>query len=478
MLICSVSQVFVTRRKIPQSSLLLGYFLYAAFEQSFWSVQQTEVQPHCVFRPGNVADISAAIRTVRQTQCTFAVRSGGHAAFAGASNTPNGLTIDLRGLNKVKLSDDDTIAHIGTGNTWYEVYTALQPSNLMVIGGRVAAIGVGGLTTGGGISFFSGLHGWACDNVQNYEMVSVSGDILQVNISSYPDLYFALRGGGPNFGIVTRFDLFTYPLPQGLMWGGSLVYLMNYSSSILTAFIELGVNAPSDPNAALIIAYAYYEGQYLATADLEYAKPLADPAIFDDFKAVPSLQDTTGIKTQADITIEFNQLNPSGLRETYWTATYQLNYTMASYIVDIFVEETNVVANATGILPTYVLQVITTNQLSHMSKYGGNAFGLSTNEPLILLDLTYMWESAADDERILQACKNIVERTVTKSREWGLGEEYLYMNYASQFQDVVPSYGKENHERLFEVARKYDPERVFQKLQPGYFKLNGSPKRR
>ena len=262
------------------------------------------------------------------------------------------------------------------------------------------------------------------------------------------------------------------------MWGGSLVYLMNYSSPILTAFIEFGANAPSDPNAALIVAYAYYEGQYIATADLEYAKPLADPAIFDDFKAVPSLQDTTGIKTLADITIEFNQSNPSGLRETYWTATYQLNYTMASYIVDIFIEETNVVANATGILPACVLQVITTDQLTHMSKYGGNALGLSTNEPLILLDLTYMWESAADDEKILRASKNIVERTVTKSREWGLAEEYLYMNYASQFQDVVPSYGKESHERLIEVARKFDPEGVFQKLQPGYFKLNGGPKRR
>jgi FAD/FMN-containing dehydrogenase len=112
-------------------------------------VQQTEVQPHCVFRPGNTADVSAAIRIVRQTQCTFAVRSGGHAAFAGASNAPNGLTIDLRDLNGLKLSDDNEIAHIGAGNTWYEVYIALQPSNLTVIGGRVATIGVGGLTTGG-----------------------------------------------------------------------------------------------------------------------------------------------------------------------------------------------------------------------------------------------------------------------------------------------------------------------------------------
>lgn len=260
------------------------------------------------------------------------------------------------------------------------------------------------------------------------------------------------------------------------MWGGTLAYLMNYSSSILAAFTDFGMNVQSDPNAALIVAYAYYGGQYLASVDLEYAKPSADPTIFNSFKAIPWLQDSTGIKTLANITLEFNASNPSGLRETYWTATYQLNYTMASYIIDIFIEETNPVANATGILPACVLQVITTDQLSQMSKYGGNALGLSSTQPLILLNLAYMWENVEDDKRIIQACQNIIKRTVAKSREWGLAEDYLYMNYASQFQDVVPSYGKENHEKLLDVARKYDPEGVFQKLQPGYFKLNRNPK--
>ena len=98
------------------------------------------------------------------------MKSGGHAAYTGASNIGGGITINLAKLNGVELSADRTVAKVGPGNTWYDAYTSLEPYNLTVIGGRVAAIGVGGLTLGGGVSFFSGKHGWACDNVYNYQV--------------------------------------------------------------------------------------------------------------------------------------------------------------------------------------------------------------------------------------------------------------------------------------------------------------------
>jgi hypothetical protein len=102
-----------------------------------------------------------------------------------------------------------------------------------------------------------------------------------VNQHSYPDLYFALRGGANNFGIVTRFDLYAYP--QDLVWGGSLVYNITQSSAILKGFVDFGHNAPSDPNAALIVAYAYAQGQFFVAVDLEYALPTPNPPIFSAF---------------------------------------------------------------------------------------------------------------------------------------------------------------------------------------------------
>lgn len=111
------------------------------------------------------------------------------------------------------------------------------------------------MTLGGGISFFSGRYGWACDGVKNYELVTADSRILQVNETSHPDLYFALRGGGNNFGIVTRLDLDTFP--QGPIWGGSSITAGNYTPALLDALYWYAQNAPSDIDAAMYVAIGY-----------------------------------------------------------------------------------------------------------------------------------------------------------------------------------------------------------------------------
>jgi FAD/FMN-containing dehydrogenase len=129
--------------------ILQGTPTYKQWESSFWSQQQGEVNPGCIFQPVNSSEVSVGLLLSRFTQCPFAIKSGGHAAFAGASNIRDGITFDMGALNSISLSPDNKVAHIGTGNRWHDVYTALEPHGLSVIGGRVADIGVGGLTLGG-----------------------------------------------------------------------------------------------------------------------------------------------------------------------------------------------------------------------------------------------------------------------------------------------------------------------------------------
>lgn len=97
------------------------------------------------------------------------MKSGGHAAFAGASDIEGGITIDLKNLKEITVSKDRCVTRLGPGNQWFDVYSTLEPLNLTVVGGRVADIGVGGLLLGGGVSFFSGRYGTACDNIVNFE---------------------------------------------------------------------------------------------------------------------------------------------------------------------------------------------------------------------------------------------------------------------------------------------------------------------
>ncbi|KAK2749729.1 hypothetical protein FQN55_002965 [Onygenales sp. PD_40] len=450
---------------------------YTEWRNEFWSQQQSEVQPACIFQPASSPQVAIAFLIAKLTRCQFAVKSGGHAAFTGASSIPNGLTIDLVRLNTIQLSSDKKSAEIGAGNRYLDVYEKLAPEGLVIVGGRVSDLGVGGFTLGGGITFYTAQYGFACDNVNNYEVVVADGRILQVNPQSHPDLYWALRGGGNNFGIVTKFDLAAYPA-AGSLWAGSRIYLAddNNKKAILNAVANFADESHTDPKAALICNFAYNQGMFVAAVNLEYAEPVENPTILKPFGEIPQLMDTMGIKTLPEVVLEFKESNPNGLRQSYWTLTFNLDIEMMTYVVDSYMAGVDPIKNVAGIVPALTLQIFTSDMMEKMSKNGGNALGLSPSDgPLLLVLVNVMWADKADDEAVVGAIAGIIEKIKTEAKAKGKLNDYIYMNYASQFQSVVESYGKENHERLLKVAEEYDCNGVFQTLQPGYFKLSGAP---
>jgi FAD/FMN-containing dehydrogenase len=119
------------------------------------STFQRDVSPQCFIQPSCAEEVASILVLAERTNCQFAVRSGGHAAYIGASNIAGGITIDLRGLNELALSDDRTLTRVGPGNHWIDVYDYLGPKNLSVVGGRVSGIGVGGLTLGASDGYVS-----------------------------------------------------------------------------------------------------------------------------------------------------------------------------------------------------------------------------------------------------------------------------------------------------------------------------------
>lgn len=143
---------------------------YQAEEALYWSAQQETQVPSCRVAPTCAEDVSVTLSILKAQNCQFAVKSGGHASFAGASNIDGAVAIDLLNMTSLTISSDRKQVSVGTGLRWGQVYLQLDAVGLSVIGGRNSGIGVGGLTLGGGISFFSGVYGWACDNVNNYEV--------------------------------------------------------------------------------------------------------------------------------------------------------------------------------------------------------------------------------------------------------------------------------------------------------------------
>ncbi|KFH48316.1 Bifunctional solanapyrone synthase-like protein [Hapsidospora chrysogenum ATCC 11550] len=448
---------------------------YQYLESRYWSQQQAGVEPECRFTPRSAAHVSLAVLTARVVKCEFAVKSGGHAAFAGASSAQDGLTIDLIHLTNIEVSSNKKKTTVGAGNVWYDVYSDLTPQGLTVVGGRVSAIGVGGLTLGGGLSFVSNRHGWACDNVDAYEVVFADGSIRKVTKNAYSDLYWALRGGGNNFGIVTSFDLATYA--QGDFWAGvqTFFYTDETSAAINDAFYHLGLRSSEDPYAQVIMAYAYAQviDSFVIASDLQYSKPVVNPPILQNFTSIPgAIADTMRITDLPGLTVEFNDTNPGGFRQSYWTLTVGNDADLMGEMVAIYKDEVEGIKDAPGIVPSAVFQLITEDMITHMSKNGGNPLGLQSQQgPLNLLNIAISWSNAADDARILAAAQRMVDRSRAAAQARGLDHPFLYQNYASQFQDVFASYGSANLARLRQISKKYDPTKVWQKLQKGYFKL-------
>ncbi|KAM0424329.1 hypothetical protein ACHAPT_010475 [Fusarium lateritium] len=454
-----------------------GEGAYEAFTSSYWSANQGDVDPHCIFKPSKAKQVSVVVLLSRLKQCPFAAKSGGHAAFAGASSVEGGITISFTNLQGVSLSKDKKIASIEPGNTWGPVFEQLSKSDVTVIGGRLSNIGVGGLTTGGGISYFSNLHGWACDNVESYEVVLANGAIVKASANKHKDLYWALRGGGNNFGLVVKFNLKTVPLPKGQMWGGMRTYTEDKFPELTDAVVDLVNNSPKDPKAGFWAVWAALNGTKVAIPTLYYAEPDAgDAAIWDDLNAITPVADTTGNKEIGPWAKENMEGAPIGLREMYYVISTKVDSGIVNFFKDLFFETLPTVEKIPGIFPNIVVQGITIPQLKKMKTNGGNALGLDVKDgPVLIVQLCAMWLNKSDDAAVYRWMSDVMEKTKAESKSRGLDNDYLYMNYASQFQDVVTNYGADNKAKLKSISKKYDPQQVFQVLQPGYFKLEGAP---
>ncbi|KAH8666957.1 hypothetical protein BX600DRAFT_436329 [Xylariales sp. PMI_506] len=487
--------------------------LPADFREQYYTAQQAEMIPTCVVQPRTADAVAEVVLSVRQNHCRFTTKSGGHSIAAGASAINNGLLLDLRYLNQIDFSEDKTIVSVGPGNRWSAVYAEVEKHDLIVVGGRDASVGVGGFLLGGGISFLSRRYGFAMDNVQNFEVVLPNGTVAYANQTSHSDLYFALRGGRSNFGIVTRFDLKTYPFTS--VWGGPGFNIMadiddrkaalglrdnfdwSLQSSITVAVgwiykaaVKLGFGIKSgdmieafanlenpehhDLSASgyIILNYIPDIRNYVLATIPAYGQPVEDPSALHGLTSLPSLWHQRGLKRLSTYTQELHDVTPQGSRNYWRTLTFKMNAEFISKLWDIVIVETeSYKVEVPDAQLSCVTQLLTKDHLTH-SENAGNAFGLDANDgPLLVFLVTIIYKSPKDDERIQQAGEQISLKAAELAEQMGLSHPFLYPNYAALDQDTYAGYSTENQQRLLELQKIYDPDRIFANLQPKHITL-------
>ncbi|KAF3390206.1 putative FAD-linked oxidoreductase [Penicillium rolfsii] len=489
--------------------------LPADFAQGHFAKQQQNMKPLCVVHPNSSDDVLQIVNVVRERQCQFAVKGGGHGNYAGASNIQDGLLIDMSRIKSVTPSNDESIAGIGAGARWIDVYEVLEPKGLAVVGGRSSTIGVAGFTLGGGISFLSRRYGWAVDNVANYELVLANGTITNVNQSSNQDLFFALRGGGNNFGIVTRFDFET--CRHALVSGGTTVFLMQdledrrtalglkdrwhlsvnsiisqvnkhlfrmigrfgfsvHSRDIIREFVALADEKQTDAGAHAYMFLTWvptYHAYFLGMTSV-YSGPEASSAVFQNISSMRRLYTTQRTANISDFAneVEAQNMELVNQRNQWRTVTLKVDADLISDIIDIYLAAVHPYTSIPSAIISCNLQLLTKHEIEIFAKNGGNALGIRPEDgPLFFFSLTHGYSDAADDARFIMLNDQIMDKIISVAKERGLYHPFIYQNYAGAGQNVYAGYGAENRARLSEIQKKYDPEGVFWKLQPGYFKV-------
>ncbi|KAJ8133123.1 hypothetical protein O1611_g503 [Lasiodiplodia mahajangana] len=446
---------------------------------SYWSSQAASVHPACVFSPRTADDVSTALRALTASEalpfldtalrgpCQFAVRSGGHTSFAGAASIEGGVTIDLSGLNSIEVSLDKSTVSIGVGARWQDVYAKLDPFNLSAVGGRNGLVGVGGLTTGGGISHFSPRYGFACDTVSNYQVVLADGSI--VDAESDPDLLFALRGGSNNFGIVTRVDLQTFD--QGLLWGGQIYNPISTLDSVLKTFADLNSPDGYDEYASLITAFGFSQGMVAIANDITYTKNEANPPVLQPLTALPSYLNSMRITNMTSIAVEMGTFQPDGLHELYASQTLVSSVEMLEAIYICFNKTVEAIQDIPGIVWSVVLEPLP-QAVYKRAPPGSNALGLSNRtEPLLIALVSATWQDEVHDERINNLTQSLMADIEKEARKLNAFDSYVYLPYAAPWQDPMHGYGEETLGRLQRVKRKVDPDGIFTYNVPGGFKI-------
>ena len=226
----------------------------------------------------------------------------------GAASITDGVLITLSNLSSRTLNPDSTIT-IGAGLRWRDIYEYVSSYGLGVCGGRFGDVGVGGLLLGGGISHFGSQYGWAADMVTEYELVLSDGQIICVSANRHHDLFWALKGGLNNYGIVTKFTIKTFPVTQ--VYGGSILYAPTSFNDFVTAVASYAnpSGGMSDSFSAIepVMAFTPSVGVAQGGTLLFHQGPDIDPLSLANFTAIPHISSDVSLRpTFAAFTNETN----------------------------------------------------------------------------------------------------------------------------------------------------------------------------
>jgi FAD/FMN-containing dehydrogenase len=406
-------------------------------------------RPALIARCTGVADVMKAVRFARDHRLLVSVRGGGH-NITGNAVCEGGLMLDLSPMKSVRVDPAKRTARAEAGLTWGEYNHETQAFGLASTGGVVSTTGIAGLTLGGGLGWLMGKHGLSCDNLLSADLVTADGEFLTASADQHPELFWGLRGGGGNFGVVTSFEYRVHPV--GPVLGGMVLHPMAKAKEVLqfyrdyaracpdemTAFAGLMTAHDGAPVVAIVAGYIgdHAAGEKLVMPLRKFGSPLVD---------------TIAPTSYVELNKLFDAAFPYGGVQRYWKSSFLRE--LGDDLLDIFVERTAAMRS-----PMSMVGFFHCHGAATRVDKDATAFGLRDDQ--WDYDVISQWNDPAEAAGHIQWTRefwNAVE-------PFASGEVYVNHLDAEEAARITGAYSR-NYDRLVALKNQYDPTNLFRMNQ-------------
>jgi FAD/FMN-containing dehydrogenase len=411
-------------------------------------------RPKLIARCRGIADIADSISLARDQNLEVAVRGGGH-NVAGRSTIEGGLLIDLSLMTGIYVDPKTRIAHAQGGLTWNLFNRETQIHGLATTGGVVSTTGIGGLTLGGGIGWLTGKYGLALDNLVSIDVVGADGNLLTASETDNSDLFWALRGGGGNFGVAASLQFRLHPVGP-VITGGLVAYPFTEAANVLRYYRDVTTSLPDELSVVGALLNAP-DGSKLVVMVLCHCGSVADgERAAQPIKAfgVP-VMDTIGPMTYCDINTMLDDAYPKGA----------LNYWKSNFLADLSDDAIFTLVDCFDRCPTPMGKLILEHFHGAVSRVGVSDTAFPQRHDGYNALVLAEWTDPKHNDACISWARNSYDALLPFM---GATRYVNYLGDDEQGDAVAAAYGP-NYRRLRELKTKYDPGNFFhmnQNIQP------------
>jgi FAD/FMN-containing dehydrogenase len=415
-------------------------------------------RPAVIARCATTSDVARGVNFARDNKLMLAVRGGGH-NIAGSALCDGGIVIDLSQMKVAHVAPDARRVTIEAGATLADLDAATQAHGLATPVGINSTTGIAGLTLGGGFGWLSRKYGLTVDNLESVEVVTAAGEVIRANATEHPDLFWALRGGGGNFGVVTRFEFRLHPVGPDLL-SGLIVYPFADAKSVLRQYHDFARKAPDELTVWVVMRKApplpflpaEVHGKEVVVLALLYAgDPTQGEAIIEPMRQFGTPAGAhVGVQPYAAWQQAFDPLLASGARN-YWKSH---NFAkLDDGLLDVLIDFVRT-------LPSPHCEVFIGSLGGAISRQRPDSSAYGQRDAQFLMNVHGRWENPADDQRCISWARELFKAAAP----FASGGVYINFMTAEEGDRVRAAYGG-NYERLARVKQQYDPANLFRTNQ-------------